>query len=685
MSGELSVSACENQLARDREVESLARGLVDQLARGLLHAIMDEVEPEPVARARALEPVVGVAGPDEAVVDGDGDRLGHALGAEAGGEHHRFAIEALAEQRRRGQDQLRVLALPLESLLQQRDHVRGRREAVEHARVAGPSQAVTIEAQRPAGRGLLDDLRDEERVAPGLLEHRRHEVLDLVDGLIQARAEPPGEVVGAQRSEVDGLGARAALDDRRDRGLERVAAVDLGVSPRADQQEMGQVRVAKQGLDDPQRRRVGPLQIVEEQDQRLSLGRDAADRPTDGVVEPGLREGGRDVGDARLRTEQLGQPRRDVDQQLGVGRDVFEDPVPPSLDLLGPTAEHVVGEALQDVGQGPEREIARVLIELALDDAATGDRHLGEQLADQGGLADAGLAGDPGDASTTGPHALERGEQRGALGFATDEILRQGGLVADHAGAQGDGVPRLERREDPTQIDGEPGRALVAVLGALVEQGHHQIDGDLGDPRDHRAQTFGPPGQVGVGVAEAVVADERRRSSKQLVERRAQGIEIRANVDPPVHAPGLLGREIPRRALEAVDGDRLRATSRGWGREPEVDQPDLAGLGMHDDVRRADVAVQDAALVDLGQGLRCTEGDPQGAARLASDSARSARPAARRRHPRARAERPGRPGRRPLRCAGLEALRVRRRARAGHARARVVGMRSCPPQSRGSA
>jgi hypothetical protein len=114
--------------------------------------------------------------------------------------------------------------------------------------------------------------------------------------------------------------------------------------------------------------------------------------------------------------------------------------------------------------------------------------------------------------------------------------------------------------------------------------------------------------QVEVHELERVARDERRVPREQLVEGRAQGVQVAAMVDAAAHAAGLFGREVGQRAFEEPEVGRLAVELRG---EAEVDQADLAAARLADDVRRVDVLVDDARRVDARERARQHDGDAQ--------------------------------------------------------------------------
>ena len=76
--------------------------------------------------------------------------------------------------------------------------------------------------------------------------------------------------------------------------------VDLVVAIGADQQQVPHVRLGQQILEQVERRRVEPLQIVEEQRQRMLRPGEHADEAAEHQLEPPLRLLRLELGDRRL-------------------------------------------------------------------------------------------------------------------------------------------------------------------------------------------------------------------------------------------------------------------------------------------------------------------------------------------------------------------------------------------------
>ena len=161
-----------------------------------------------------------------------------------------------------------------------------------------------------------------------------------------------------------------------------------------------------------------------------------------------------------------------------------------------------------------------------------------------------------------------------------------------------------------SEVRGKGGRRRVAVVGDLLEGAEH--DGvDLG-------RQAGDQGARGRGAlvderAHELVKgrrQERDAPREQVVERRAESVDVRASVGRAL-VRDLLGRHVERRADH--DARLGQALARLVAREAEVGEHGRAVLAADEDVRGLDVAVEDPRRVDVVEAARDLLGDLEGA------------------------------------------------------------------------
>ena len=88
---------------------------------------------------------------------------------------------------------------------------------------------------------------------------------------------------------------------------------------------------------------------------------------------------------------------------------------------------------------------------------------------------------------------------------------------------------------------------------------------------------------------------------QHLVEGDPQGVEIAAEIDRPVHPARLFGSHVGERPGDHLR--RRRGLALAWQTrgDAKAHEPDLAGDGVHQNVRRLDVLMDEAALVNLSK------------------------------------------------------------------------------------
>ena len=212
---------------------------------------------------------------------------------------------------------------------------------------------------------------------------------------------------------------------------------DLVVPVRPDQQQTPHLRMGDQMLDEVECRRIQPLQIVEEQRERMFLAREHAEEAPENHLKAILGVLRRQVRDRRLWSDHELELGNEVDDELAVRAQRLAQGVPPPAKLGLALAEKGPHEAAEGLGQGGVRDVALVLVELARrEQAARRDERLVE-FVHQRRFADAGIAGDEHELGCAIRHdPVESAEQRLDLVLPAVELLRH----------QRDGPARRQRR-----------------------------------------------------------------------------------------------------------------------------------------------------------------------------------------------------------------------------------------------
>ena len=126
---------------------------------------------------------------------------------------------------------------------------------------------------------------------------------------MQGIGDEPADIVEPERRQHDLLHPRSGLADRLQRPQQRVRGTDLVVPVGADQQQVPHLRVRDQMLEEVERRRIQPLQIVEEQRERVLRPCEHADEAPEHQLEAVLRVLRRQIRDRRLLADDELQAR----------------------------------------------------------------------------------------------------------------------------------------------------------------------------------------------------------------------------------------------------------------------------------------------------------------------------------------------------------------------------------------
>ncbi len=372
-------------------------------------------------------------------------------------------------------------------------------ELLQRRRQAGVAAAVVADELVAAALALddlqgaaleegVDHLQEEERVARDLRDELAADVGDAL-AHAEARLDEAHLLLGREAAQLD-------LDEVREEGRDAV------VRPGHEQEEHGRrVGAAEHLLEELEAGAVGPLEAVDDDDERLGArhrAEEEADAGDDevaavaGVVLGGVVVlAGAELGEARGELHRLRQAR-------GRGAEELAD------DVRRLAARVLRAEArggAEHVGGGRERQLA--LDGRALDrEHAEGLGQVGEEGRDERALADAHLAGDDardevaaegvlaggaGGAAALDAHRLGRGQDGAADVVEGGEVERRALRGRRRAWLRG-------HRRRPT-FDGfaweERGRGRLAVRG--------EARGVGGRARD-RARIAGGEGRVEGGV-----------------------------------------------------------------------------------------------------------------------------------------------------------------------------------------
>src|SRR5215472_12727462 len=157
----------------------------------------------------------------------------------------------------------------------------------------------------------------------------------------------------------------AVIANGRQHPRQGVGGTDLVVPIGADQQQMTHLRVKDEMLDQLESGPVEPLQIVEEQYERMLGSREHAEKAPEYELEPRLLILRRQLGRRRLLADDERELGHEIDHQLTIGAQCLEQCGTPSAHLRIGLAKDLMDEALEGLSQRRIGDVALVPVELA--------------------------------------------------------------------------------------------------------------------------------------------------------------------------------------------------------------------------------------------------------------------------------------------------------------------------------
>src|SRR6202051_4244627 len=173
------------------------------------------------------------------------------------------------------------------------------------------------------------------------------------------------DIVESERRQHDLLDSRSGFADSIERAPKRVSGTDLVVPVDRAQQQVPHFRVRNQMLKEVERCCVQPLQIIEEQSERVLLAGKRPEEAAENHLEAVLGVLRRKVPDRWLFPNHELQLGNQVDDELTIRAEHLAQGFPPAAKLLLALGKERADEALEGLAQGRVRDVALVLVELA--------------------------------------------------------------------------------------------------------------------------------------------------------------------------------------------------------------------------------------------------------------------------------------------------------------------------------
>ncbi len=182
---------------------------------------------------------------------------------------------------------------------------------------------------------------------------------------MQGIGDQRADIVEPERRQHNLLDPRSSLADRLQRPHERVRRADLVVAVGSDQQQVPYIRIGNQVLQEPKSSRVQPLQIVEEQRERVLRPGERTEEAPEHQLEAVPRVLRRQVWNRRLFPDDELDLRDEVDDQLTARAHCLLEGGPPLAHLRFALYQDLTDQSLERLCQGAIRDVAPVLVELA--------------------------------------------------------------------------------------------------------------------------------------------------------------------------------------------------------------------------------------------------------------------------------------------------------------------------------
>src|SRR5258705_9221270 len=204
---------------------------------------------------------------------------------------------------------------------------------------------------------------------------------------VESIPNQPPQVFRSERRKDDFVHDRARLADRFELADQRMGGIDLVIPVSPDQHQMLHVRLGQEILQQVERCRVEPLQVVEEQRQRMFRPCKYADKSSEYQLEAALRLLRWKLRDRRLFSNDELQFGNKIDDELTVRIQRVPKGVTPGSEVGLALGEKGPDEALKGLRERGIGDVPLVLIELAGCEQAARPNERLVQFIDDGGLA----------------------------------------------------------------------------------------------------------------------------------------------------------------------------------------------------------------------------------------------------------------------------------------------------------
>src|ERR1700758_4021364 len=210
---------------------------------------------------------------------------------------------------------------------------------------------------------------------------------------MQGIGDERADVVERERRQYNLLDPRSSFAERFQRPRERVRRTDFVVTVGPDQHQVLHVRIGNEVLHEFKGLRVQPLQIVEEQRERVLWPGERTEETPEHQLEAVPRVLRRQVRNGWLFANDKFQLGDELNDQLPTGTHGVQQEGPPLLHFRFALDEDLTDQSLEGLCQGSVRDVPPVLVELARRKQPANRNNRFVQFIHHGGFANAGITG----------------------------------------------------------------------------------------------------------------------------------------------------------------------------------------------------------------------------------------------------------------------------------------------------
>ena len=380
----------------------------------------------------------------------------------------------------------------------------------------------------------------------------------------------------------------------------RMVHVDFVVAVGSDDEQVADPGFGEDGFEKVEGSSIRPLDIIQEDDQRMFGRADHLNELAQGVVEAVLVFVGREVFHQRLLPHDFFEGRNQSGDYPGGFAHGFGNPFFPLLDDGLVFGEQDVGEFVEGLDPGEVRRIALDEIELPGDEEAVLEGDGDIEAVDEARFPNTGIAAHGNEHFLSAGNLIEHFEQGFHFGFPSVEFLgnlEMQGPVGAGQGERSDAAVGFQQALAFGKVVRQSVGRLVAVFGILAEQFLHNLVDRFGQFRVQVPEAVGLSRKVTVDDFEGIFAGKGKGAGEEFEHDHAQRVEVGAVIDGAVHAPGLFGRHIRQGSFQSLCGFHKEGALIEAGRKVEINQKNLFVCRADEHIGRAEVFVDEVFAV----------------------------------------------------------------------------------------